>query len=152
MIVRQEPSCGTTVGRQDRLCLWPAQPSRGDDGRLSLSCGCKSMCASQVHPFAFSPKSLSISLFLVNLNRCGNFVAAGERGGSSSNPEILVFELSSGRCVSHRPKVTKKIHGKGRYGYGICLKTAVPDTPHPFSRATSRVLAPLPSLPTVSSW
>lgn len=33
-----------------------------------------------------------------DLCRCGNFVAAGERGGSA--PEVLIFDLSSGRCIT----------------------------------------------------
>ena len=43
----------------------------------------------------------------MSLRRCGNFVAAGERGGSA--PEVLIFDLSSGRCITALAKGHK--HG-----------------------------------------
>ena len=49
----------------------------------------------------------------VSLHRCGNFVAAGERGGSA--PEVLIFDLSSGRCISALAKGHK--HGIGAIAF-----------------------------------
>ena len=50
--------------------------------------------------------TMLISSDLNKTDRCGGFVSAGERGGA--NPEVLMFELSSGRCVATLAKGHKQ--------------------------------------------